>query len=311
MSLEEEPPETVSSSFDPNPLCGWLGIDQLQQRFARQFVRLSVMAPHLMGAASAASEHDSILLYKSWQDVLGDFPDYGRQEIGDCVGQGHGHANDLLQCVEICLGSEKEYQRTITEYIYATSREVAGILGNQDGSYGSAAVKAMKSYGCLSYAMKEGTTYSGSRAKEWGKAGAPKIAKDKAKDYLLGNAAQVKTWEELVSSIENGYPVTICTAQGFTMQRDKQGFCTPKGKWGHCMFIAGMRFDRPGACVMQSWGPGVPSGPCDLGQPDYSFWVDRKAVEPILKEGDSWALSESPTFATRELPPSWRWSGAA
>ena len=38
--------------------------------------------------------------------------------------------------------------------------------------------------------------------------------------------------------MSNGYPVTICTGMGFTMHRDEHGFCTPSGRWGHCMLSA-------------------------------------------------------------------------
>ena len=54
-----------------------------------------------------------------------------------------------------------------------------------------------------------------------------------------------------------------------------QRFCEASGTWGHCMLLAGVRFDRPGACIIQSWGPDVPDGPTDLGQPDFSFWADK------------------------------------
>ena len=77
------------------------------------------------------------------------------------------------------------------------------------------------------------------------------------------------------------------------------------------MLIAGVRFDRPGACIIQSWGPGMPAGPTDLDQPDFSFWVDQVAVEQILGEGDSWALSKTPAFVKRELPPAWKYDSAA
>jgi len=76
-------------------------------------------------------------LYKAWHDVLGKDPDYPAQQIGDCGSFGYGHANDLIQCIEIALGESADYHETDTEFIYATSREVAGILGAGDGSYGA------------------------------------------------------------------------------------------------------------------------------------------------------------------------------
>ncbi len=188
-----------------------------------------------------------------------------------------------------------EYRETDTEFIYGASRAVAGILGTGDGSYGAAAVKAMTTIGLVSRAML-GTdgTYSGDRAKEWGETGPPQSVELEAAPYKLGSAALVSTWDELVAAISNGYPVTICTSQGFTLTRDADGFCAASGTWGHCMLLAGVRFDRPGACIIQSWGPNVPDGPTALGQPDFSFWAEQDVITQILGEGDSWALSKRP-----------------
>jgi hypothetical protein len=299
----------MSDELSFQHLCGWRGVDDLQRAFASHFPTLAQSAPHLMGAAAPT---DPVLLYKAWRDVLGKDPAYPAQQIGDCVSFGHGHGNDLLQCIEIGLGEPSVFQETDTEFIYATSREVAGILGRQDGSYGAAAVKAMTTVGMVSRAMlgSDGT-YSGQRAKAWGLSGAPASVKDEAGPFKLGSAASVSSWDELVAALRNGYPVTICTARGFNLSRDSQGFCRMQGRWGHCMFIAGVRFDRPGACIVQSWGPNMPSGPQDLDQPSFSFWADRQAIESILGEGDSWALSKSPAFQKRDLPPAWKYHGAA
>lgn len=299
----------MSDEMAFQPLCGWRGADELQRAFAGQFSTLAGVAPHLM---AAGAPNDPILLYKAWRDVLGKDPAYPAQQIGDCVSFGHGHGNDLLQCIEISLGEPAVFQETDTEFIYGMSREVAGILGRQDGSYGAAAVKAMTTVGMVSRVMlgSDGT-YSGQRAKSWGLHGPPDSVKSEAGPFKLGSAAQVTTWDELVAAMQNGYPVTICSNQGFTLTRDSEGFCRGRGTWGHCMFIAGVRFDRPGACICQSWGPDCPTGPTALDQPSFSFWADRAVVEHILAEGDSWALSKSPEFEKRELPPAWHYHDAA
>ena len=77
------------------------------------------------------------------------------------------------------------------------------------------------------------------------------------------------------------------------------------------MLIAGVRFDREGACILQSWGPTVPDGPLALDQPAFSFWAERSVVERILAAGDSWALSRAPEFITRPLPEHWIYHQAA
>jgi hypothetical protein len=276
---------------------------------AAEFPTFASAAPRCM---AAPNDGKPVLLYKAWKDVLKDYPKYIAQVNGSCVSMGHGHGNDLLQCVEISTGEPSEYRETHTEFIYATSREVGGMLGRQDGSYGGAAIKAMTTIGIVSREMlgSDGA-YSGPREKSWGYSGAPQKYKDMAAAYKLGNGALVSTWDELTAAIGNGYPVTICSNQGFTMTRDAQGFCAAWGRWGHCMCIAGVRFDRPGACILQSWGPETPSGPTDLDQPHFSFWADQRVIERILSAGDSWALSKSPDFVERKLPPHWSWSVAA
>ncbi len=290
-------------------LCGWKGADAVQKAFAAHFPALSHAAPHLFGAAAPTGP---VLLYKAWHDVLGRDPGYPAQEIGDCVSFGHGHGNDLLQCIEIGLGSPIDYRETDTEFIYGASREVAGILGTGDGSYGAAAVKAMTTVGVVSREMLGGDgRYSGDRAKDWGKSGPPRDLENKASPYKLGSAACVSTWDELVAALSNGYPVTICTGQGFVLTRDADGFCAAKGTWGHCMLIGGVRFDRPGACILQSWGPDAPAGPTALDQPSWSFWAEKDVIESILAEGDSWALSKTPGFKSRDLPPAWKYDTAA
>lgn len=288
---------------------GWLGSDEVQRGLARHRPTLAQAAP---GLCSDETDGKPTLLYKAFLDVLGGHPDYPSQQIGDCVGFGHGHGLDMLQCVEIALGAPAEYRETSTEFIYATSRETAGLLGGGDGSYGAAAVTAMTTVGVVSReAVGDGGAYSGRRAKDWGHRGAPAELKALAASFKLGSAARVTTWAELSAAVANGYPVTICSNQGFTVERDADGFCRAKGTWAHCMVIGGLRFDRPGACILQSWGPDQPTGPTALDQPSYSFWADRPAVERILAQGDSWALAKAPVFVPRELPKHWSYHQAA
>jgi hypothetical protein len=280
-------------------LCGWKGVDANQRLHAATFPRLGLVAPRMMAVPVGGAP---VLLYPAYRQALGRDPGYPAQQIGDCVSFGHAHANDLLQCIEINLGGNLAYRETDTEFIYGASRQLAGMLGTSDGSYGSAAVKAMTTIGVVTREMLGANgAYSGARAKEWGDMGPPAELEAAASLFKLGNAAGVTTWFELVAAITNGYPVTICCNQGFDLIRDAEGFCAQRGTWGHCMVIAGVRFDRPGACVLQSWGPGVPSGPTALDQPDWSFWVDQPVVEAILAEGDSWALSKAPTFVSRKF----------
>lgn len=298
----------MSESTYPH-LEGWLGVDDVQRSFAASRPTFAQAAPLLIGDEA---DGQPILVYKALKDVLGSYPTYPAQQIGDCVSFGHAHGLDMLQCIEIALGEPSDFRETATEFIYGTSREVAGILGRGDGSYGSAAVEAMTTIGVLSREMMGADgAYSGARAKSWGRYGVPAELKQKAATFKLGSAARVTTWEELTAALKNGYPVTVSSGQGFTLIRDAAGFCLAKGSWGHCMVIGGVRFDRPGACILQSWGPDQPTGPTALDQPSFSFWADRSTVEGMLAQGDSWALTKAPEFAARSLPEHWSYHQAA
>ena len=273
----------------------------------------AVQAAALMQTAYAAPTQ--VLLYKAWVDVIGSYISYPRQLIGDCVSFGHSHGYDLLQCVEIALSDPgikdrpaKVAQADIecaTEYVYAASRRAAGMLGSwSDGSFGSAAVKAMTTGGVAPRSAIG--PYDGQRAKKWGHDGPPAELDRLAANYRLGGSALVRTWDELFAALVNGYPVTVCSNQGFTLQRDNEGFCAPRGSWGHCMLICGIKNgNRPGALIAQSWGDSMPSGPVALDQMTYSFWADKNVVESMLAAGDSWALSAAPYFVPRPIPAHW------
>jgi hypothetical protein len=168
-------------------LMGWRGVDDLQRSFAASFPTLAQVAPQLFLAPAPT---EPILLYKAWRDVLGKDPDYPAQQIGDCTSFGHGHANDLLQCIEIGMGEPAIFQETDTEFLYAEGRNVAGILGRADGGYGAAVVKAMMTVGMVSRAMLGGDgVYSGKRAKAWGLTGPPADIEAKAALFKLGASA--------------------------------------------------------------------------------------------------------------------------
>lgn len=267
----------------------------------------SSAAAHLYGSGQGKTT----LLYKAWKDVTGGYVDYPAQTIGDCVSQGHGHGIDLLECVQIALGKAgEEFKQTATEAIYGMARvDVGGERGSySDGAVGAWAAKAISTLGTLSRDVVG--PYDGKRAKEWGARGVPSEMKSKAVAHKVKTTSLVTTYEELEDALGNGYPVTVCSDQGFTMTRDAQGFCRPHGSWSHCMLLVGTRIDpKPAACIFQSWGSSVPSGPLDLDQPPNSFWADKDVVARMLSMRDSWAMSAFEGYPrTTPLPAHWTYA---
>jgi hypothetical protein len=211
----------------PLHLMGWLDAPGRHAVAATLGPPLARVAPHLMGA------DQDVFLYRAWKDVLGSYPAYPAQQIGDCTSFGSGHATDLLQCVEIAIGHEPEaYKEVCTEAIYGMGREIAGMLGGGDGCFGAAVAKAVMK----GVAPREAVgPYSGRRAQEWGARGTPADVQAKAAEHPVKATAMVTTLDELDAALGNGYPVIVCSDQGFTMTRDADGLCQPRGSWAHCV----------------------------------------------------------------------------
>lgn len=295
------------SDFDH--LMGWRHDEEGIRRVAATmpYPVFAQAAPHLMGDGT----DKDIFLYLAWKDVLKDYPAYIAQQIGDCTSFGTGHAIDLLQCVQIAIGKKaQEFQETCTEALYGDGRRIANMLGGGDGCYGSALAKAATQYGVVP--RKEVGPYSGQRAQSWGATGTPDDVNTKASKHKIQTTSMVSTWEELCAALSNGYPVTVCSNQGFTMQRDQNGVCYPQGSWGHCMMIAGVRNSTGHALICQSWGPNTPSGPLANDQPNFSFWAPKDTVSAMISLQDSWAFSSFDGYPGQPLPSNWTqagWSG--
>jgi hypothetical protein len=267
-------------------------------------------APQLSGSGAG----QTTLLYKAFLEVNGGrYFDYPAQTIGDCVSHGFGHGIDLLESVQIAIrGRAEEFKQTATEAIYGMARvDVGGQRGSiEDGAVGAWAAQAVCTFGTVSRDLVG--PYDGDRAKQWGADGVPADLMSRAGAHKVKTTSLISTYRELEDALANGYPVTVCSNQGFTLERDDQGFCSPRGTWGHCMLIVGVRADRrPGACIFQSWGSSVPSGPLTLDQPPNSFWADRQVVERMLSMQDSWSLSSFEGYPSQALPRAWTYADFA
>lgn len=291
-------------------LMGWVrndaGVDAIKATLPHPV--FAQAAPHLMGDGT----DKDIFLYLAWKDVLGSYPNYVAQAIGDCTAVGTGHAIDLLQCIQIVIGKKAEtYKETCTEALYGNGRRIAGMLRSWgDGCYGSAVAKAATQYGVIP--REEVGAYSGQRAKNWGNTGTPEEINQKSADHKIRTISQVTTWSELCAALANGYPVTVASMQGFTMTRDSNGVCQPQGSWAHLMFIAGVLNSSGHALICQSWGPNVPSGPLSHDQPNFTFWAPKATVQRMLASQDSWAFSNFDGYPGQPLPSAWShkgWSG--
>lgn len=246
----------------------------------------------------------TVLLYEAVRKIWGRDLDLGPQLIGDCVSWGYAGAVDLIACLEVIAGEAEEHSwdlRTCTEAIYALSRVEYGDSDGsyEDGSRGAWASVAVRQGGTLS--RHRLGSYDPDRAKQWGALGLPDELEPEARQHRIRRTALVKTFEEARDAIANGYPVTVCSGQGFSMVRDNDGFARPTGTWYHCMkFIATRDDARPGLLCMNSWGDRHtgPKGQHDI--PDGSFWVDAEVCTDMFQSWlDSYALSQFDGYPRR------------
>lgn len=260
----------------------------------------------------SVSDKEDVLLYEAPRKVLGKDLEPIAQQIGDCVSFGFQRAVDIHQCVMILNNHRASFKPTATESIYALSRvEVGGGRLRGDGSVGAWAAKAINKYGILARQKYDGhdlTKYSGLRAKEWGSRGLPDELEDDAREHLVKTVSLVRTVEELSQAIRSGFPVAVCSNQGFTTKRDSKGFCHPRGSWAHCMEIEGeITSDGDLSFVIaQSWGPNSPSGPrSDYELPVNCFRVHADVIGRMLAVGDSFSISGFEGYEPLNLD----WSG--
>lgn len=316
--------------MNTHELCGWIddprSVAETVGRWADPVLGLAVSREFL------ATEHRDILLWEQ-----GEIPIFGstlpahRQTIGDCVSHGWGRAIQDLIFVELARAvaagrlsleaAKAQALQIATEPIYALSRvEVGrGRLGRGDGSIGAWAADAAVKFGNLfrkAYGSIDLSEYSGQRAKQWGapSAGLPDELEPTARQYVVSKAPLVSTSDELLAALYNLYPVPICSQQGFTETRDRDGFCDPRGSWAHCMEVRGVaKVRRAGKTVLagfiqQSWGQN-PNGPdiitletgreVKLPQGVFATEIDV-IVSRILKMRDSFAPAGPQGFLPRE-----------
>ena len=241
--------------------------------------------------------------------------------VGSCVGWGSSLAVDVLAACDIHWRKEPEAWkgRTIEASLYGFSRvEARGVRANTggDGSTGFHAAKAIRDFGSLHYGVDYGGTVireegKQQRDREWGRNGVPDVLEPFAKERRCSETTLATNFNEAAAAISNGYPVVVCSGQGFSMSRDEDGFCRAGGVWWHCMCFIGVRYGkRPGLLCANSWGDSNTVGkhyPHDM--PDAvrncSFWIDADVCDRMLSGRDSYVYAGFRGFKPTQLPDNW------
>lgn len=230
------------------------------------------------------------------------------QQTGDCVSMGAANGVNYLQATQIAVhGLIHEFRPAYQPWIYGVSRTAVDLgnkrLGRSAGSVGGWAVGALKLYGMLPADTEGLPAYSGKIANEWGFKGPPSQWFDKAAESKLLSYAKVSSYEDVRDAIANGYPVTVASNRGFQMKQKLSGgkmVGIPSGTWNHQMCFIGVDDVSGHVYCLNSWGANAHSTPAN-GEPPGGFWVDKRTVNQMVSQGDSYALSLFEGFPYRPL----------
>lgn len=305
--------EAVAGENTPRYTQGWIRDDDAVKAVRGTLAIKSFSDTEAGKETDVFGTAEEAFLWNAQRKVTGDIlPPYNQGSVGSCVSFGTAYACETSLCMAIfewdraTRGPPPEFRTFAREVIYGGSRvEVGGGRIRGDGSVGAWAARFVNEWGNLPrgvYGRYDLTRYSESICREFGRSGVPNELEPECKKYPVQNVTQILNATEARKALANGYGIAVCSGQGFSMQRDRDGFCRPQGSWAHCMAIDGYQSERRGFHIRNSWGDNAHTGPVGKGNPSTAgFWADEAVVDRMLREGDSWAFSGVGGFKRRVI----------
>jgi hypothetical protein len=255
--------------------------------------------------------------YDAVKKVLGDKADdlIQYQPRGTCGGRSGSGSCDVLQCILIALGKRAKFKRVSHAGVYYFARKLYGMIegnwqdDNYDGVASGSVPKAMAKYGLV--------TRDESKDEKWYGQGSDDLAcqlgagmhkdlakelEELAKDNIITEWSPVNSAQEAADGIAAGGVLVGSDSQGFTMTRDRDGFCQPRGTWHHYHFRVSVgKFNgRKGFGYWQSWGRTTPSGPLLPGHPGNCFGVEWDVQDRCIRKGDYAVIFGFPLWEIEE-----------
>lgn len=254
------------------------------------------------------SKGKKLMLYEVVRKLLGRDTDNYPQEIGDCVSFGAKNAVEYLMASErLMKGDREKWSPVFPPYLYGTGRVFIGRgrLNGSDGSLGSWMADAVIKYGVLRSDFEGVPKYSGRVASKWGDSPGPdKKFVEEGKLHPVRSAALIKSWDELVEAIVNGYPCTTASDIGYSMTPSSDGFHRQNDSWAHQMCVIGVddgykNGNEPYAIILNSWGDSHGTlKDFDTGEtlPAGVLRVRRKDMEKHIRQEETFAYSNFDGF---------------
>lgn len=235
-----------------------------------------------------------------------------RQTTSDCVSHGSRSARDITRAVEILVKKEPEdwFRMGATEPTYG-ARGHGG-----EGMSPGVASRFERDVGFLGRHKYEGvvdlSVYTSSLGVRWGKTGVPENVKELCRQNKVGVISQVRTQEDLMDAMFNGYGAHSGQHASWSVDSDERGvhYRTRTG-WNHDMCIAGYDdskefFPFRVWIIANSWGPWNQK---PAGWPkDYGEWVPGMILTSAddfnvcVEAGDCWTYGSVDGYPAQRLP---------
>lgn len=315
---------TYNLSGDIVKLYGWLMPElRTAEQDATQAAIVAEM-PAFRISGSYRLDSRKVALYEARQKLSGGNPAYIWQSSGSCVGCGGTNAVYTLMDTEIAIKGEHEKPELLWWlFAYGESREIAGMNGKGEGSFGGAFAKAITTKGNLpasieglpKFANKDGWLWLNREVElDWsdGKK-SPQVYDPQAAKHLVRTASPCRSAEDVAAAIQNGYPCSIASmfgTKGTTIQGEPAvAIAEWNDTWAHQTFLDAW-WDHPQFGELfrigNNWGPDA-HGDAPDGSPRGGFWIRKATLQRICGDRGTeiFAFSGLDGFPARQLPDWW------
>lgn len=301
-----------TGGFDPSALCGWRPTPEAElARWSRVYQPWEYSPEY----------EQAIKRTVAWEvlEQVGGAGFYRLNQVdGDCVAWGATKAMMATMAWEIVrLGQSEEFHHLHPSYTYGVSRNAPeggngewkrwppDRAGNRAGSLGSW-VAATIVHGVLRSDYVGVPAYSEKISREWGEGRGYDQFVSEAVKRPFKSATRIRSGDELVQAICNGYFCSIAGNREFSNQltaRGGKGWYGRGNRYPHQTSIHGYD-DQPEPCVYDSnqW-PGHATGQTD--GPNGGGWRTLEYVDRELRSGDveCFAFSQFDGFPAEDQKP--------
>lgn len=240
------------------------------------------------------------------------------QPRGTCGGRAGAAGLDFVQHIMIGNGKRAKFKRASHAAVYFLARYMYGWTGRgnwrndgDDGVAGGSVPDALKKYGAAHRDEAQDPNWYGPGSDDVAcklvTGNLPQLEQQiiaAASDNLVTDWVPVRSAQEAADAIASQGIVIGSDMRGFTMSRDKDGFCSPRGTWSHYHLrcSVGLHNGRKGFGYWQSWSKDTPSGPFLKGHTGNCFGVDWDVQDASIRSGQYAAIFGFPLWELETTP---------